>query len=354
MKADAFLTRAGVFTYRTPEGKEVRELRPEAEVFSADSLASLELVPVTDNHPRERVDATNVKAVAVGHIGDNVRRDGNKVKARVLITDAETIARVKAGKRETSCGYVCDVENEPGTHNGEHYDSIQRNIRYNHVAIVDRGRAGPEVRLHLDAADGDGPRVQLAKTEHVSSEGEKTMKVRIDEIEYEAPDALGQAVAKLAKRADEHKAEADKAQAKADGIADELKTAKEALVKATSPEAVRTAVTARLALERAAAKVLGDGDHKLDAKADEDVMRAAIIKASPSAKLDAASAEYLRARFDHVVETVGERSVADVQRAATATNRGDSVVSADDARKRMIERGGKMWTSKLAATSEGA
>ena len=38
-------------------------------------------------------------------------------------------------------------------YNGEPFDFRQTNIRYNHLAIVDEARAGPEARIVLDGED---------------------------------------------------------------------------------------------------------------------------------------------------------------------------------------------------------
>jgi hypothetical protein len=350
LKASAYLTRAGVFSYVGADGRVTRELRPPAEVFKADSLSSLEMVPVTDDHPSARVDSSNVKEFSVGHVGDSVKQDGNKILARVLVTDAKVIEKIKAGKRETSCGYTCDVSAESGVYEGSPYDAVQKNIRYNHVALVDRGRAGPEVRLRLDSAGTIA--VQKEHTDR-ASEGEITMKVRIDEVEYDAPDPLGQAVSKLQRKADdlekqvtEGKAVGDKAKAKADSLAEELVTAKKAREDAESPKKIREAVKARLGLERSAAKVLGE--EKTDEVEDLELMKKTIMKAAPGAKLDDASPEYIKARFDHVIETLGERSVAAVQVAASV--RGDVASDAEGARKRMLERQSTQWQKPLAAS----
>lgn len=40
-----------------------------------------------------------------------------------------------------------------GIPDGLHYDVIQRNIRGNHVALVDKGRAGETACLRMDSAD---------------------------------------------------------------------------------------------------------------------------------------------------------------------------------------------------------
>lgn len=153
LRCDAYLTRAGIFQYRDAQGNVTREFRPPSEVFAKDSLESIKLVPVTMTHPPEgAVDAQTAKKYQCGSVGEFVKQDGEYVNATMMLTDAKLVAASLGGDmREISCGYTCEIEEVPGTYNGEDYDVVQRDIRYNHVAVVPRGRAGREVRLHIDA-----------------------------------------------------------------------------------------------------------------------------------------------------------------------------------------------------------
>ena len=154
LKVDAYVTRVGVFKYRKQDGTLVREFRSPDEVFKAESLQSLAEIPITDDHPEVMLSAANTRQFARGFTGKDVSKDGIYLKTPMTITDAETIKKVMAqGKRETSSGYHCDIDPTPGEWEGEQYDCKQKDIRYNHVAIVDAGRAGPEVRLRMDSND---------------------------------------------------------------------------------------------------------------------------------------------------------------------------------------------------------
>ena len=162
LRVDGKLTRTGVFAYRLGDGKVRRELRLPEEVFHADTLKSFGLVPVTDEHPPVFLDASNTKEFARGAVSAGPRKDGKFVVGELLVTDAALIEKLEGGAaRELSCGYNCDLEEKVGvSEDGEHYDAIQRNIRGNHVAVVQKGRAGPEARVRMDGAgievlDGD-------------------------------------------------------------------------------------------------------------------------------------------------------------------------------------------------------
>ena len=119
-------------------------LRPETEVFSSAAIASFEGMPVTNGHPPEDVDVSNIRALQKGH-AHNVRRGSGKeadlLLADLIITDPALITAIlEEGKREISCGYTYELCEENG-----HY--IQRKIRGNHVAVVDAGRAGSRVSI---------------------------------------------------------------------------------------------------------------------------------------------------------------------------------------------------------------
>lgn len=155
-------TRAGVFLYRKADGSILRELRPPEEVGNPDSLASLARKPITNNHPPEFVDAANADQYAAGSIDPEVvweqdHADGF-VKVRGTIMRQDAIDAIDNGRLELSCGYHADIEETSGVwvdaHGTKHkYDAIQRNIRYNHLALVDRGRAGKQARLRIDGQD---------------------------------------------------------------------------------------------------------------------------------------------------------------------------------------------------------
>ena len=117
--------------------------RPEEEVFSPETLASFEGMPVTNNHPPDGVDIENIRRLQAGH-AHNVRRGGGEesdlVLADLIITDPVLIDAILAGKREISCGYNYELHEENGQY-------IQRKIRGNHIAVVDAGRAGSRVSI---------------------------------------------------------------------------------------------------------------------------------------------------------------------------------------------------------------
>ena len=154
-------TRVGVLTYNYPGGKQLREFRPPEEVFHPDSLSTLAGAPLTVGHPKTNaglISPQTWKEEACGHVGDDVRQDENFVAVTARVLDAKAVDRVESKElTEMSCGYTADLQMVPGVFEGQRYDAIQRNIRYNHVALLPpgAGRAGPEVGIRLDSAVED-------------------------------------------------------------------------------------------------------------------------------------------------------------------------------------------------------
>lgn len=348
LRGDAVVSRIGVLHYRLPNGSVRRELRHPDDVFAADSLATLRTVPVTNDHPPTLLlTKDSAKKFAVGTTGDNIRPDGRYIVASLAITDKEAIQAIHDGKRELSLGYISELVEEKGVYDGEEYDYRQTNIRYNHLAIVDRARAGSMARLNLDAADA----VEI-------NHEEKTMpKVTLDGIDYEAAPEVINALARARtdaatakSEAETHKTDAQKAkataealQAKLDSAEAALKTEKEKDHSATIAAAVKERVN--LLAVAGKAKLSAEVAAKLDSMSDMEIRKAVITAAQPTANLDGKGDVYITARFDSVVETLGDVSnqrsavVGDPKKSHTNTNND----SADSARARMIQGQTSAW-----------
>lgn len=367
LRAPAYLTRTGVLTYRTPDGEVRRELRLPEEVFHPDSLASLASIPVTNDHPPVMVSNLNAKEFMVGYTSDGIEQDGDKVKTFLTITDADAIAAAESGRQQISCGYFADLEEKSGIWNGETYDAIQRNIRYNHVAMVDRGRAGHQVRMRLDSADGVGIEDDSSGNDAQNKTETSKMKIMLGGKEFDVSPELHAAImaemggskkaatdegaalakAELAPEMEKKDAEISKLQAKCDAQAEDLKKR----VDAADPKAIGEAVKARRAIEKIAERVLPASEHaKMDSLSDLDLKTQVVKTHSPEAVLEGKSVAYVDARFDHVAETLGasDRKAEALGAAALSTERNDG---ADDvsARKKMLEESANAWKQPLSA-----
>lgn len=142
---DAILARTGKQTYRKNEvfadsedDSEIEVDRKPEEVFSPTTLASFENKPITVEHPDEDVNAGNYNELSVGFVRDvhkGVAEGQEVMLGTLVITDAQTIEEIENGEHtDLSCGYDCDIIDEENPQ--------QRNIRGNHVALCQCGRAG--------------------------------------------------------------------------------------------------------------------------------------------------------------------------------------------------------------------
>jgi len=339
--ADGFLTRAGVFEYRDSRGTVTRELRHPDDVFHADSLASLKLVPVTNLHPSEGVNAHTASKHQRGAVGENIVREGDHVSAKVSITDAALIKEVEAGRQELSCGYSCDVTDESGTFNGEKYDSRQTNIRYDHLAVVPTGRAGRSVRLRMDGAHQITGEQDTIEDEPMTN---KKITVGGKEIEVSEVAALvvEQELSKLnaeiegaKKDAADAKALADTAKGKADAAESALDVEKKSHKDAIDPVAMNKRIQERVSLEKIATKA------GVEVKADHDdaaIKRAVVAKIQPETKLDGMADAYVDGAFGFVAaalsKTVDNQSA--LERALTPTG-APHKDAAEESTKKMID-----------------
>ena len=114
-----------------------KELEKGASTFSG--------LPLLLDHHIEDAEAPQ-KEYRVGTVGTDARWEAPYVRASLVVTDAEAIRAIEDGSmRELSCAYRYDPLWEAGTFQGVDYDFIMTNIRGNHVALVEEGRAGADV-----------------------------------------------------------------------------------------------------------------------------------------------------------------------------------------------------------------
>lgn len=127
------------------EGDKVYRLYRDPEEL-AKGASTFNNLPILNKHIPVTVDAPQ-KDNVVGSIGSDVVFDAPYLQASLCIWDAAAIAGVESEKQcELSCGYRYDPDMTPGTtSDGEAYDGVMRNIRGNHLALVEVGRAGPDV-----------------------------------------------------------------------------------------------------------------------------------------------------------------------------------------------------------------
>ena len=227
--------------------------------------------------------------------------------------DADLIAKIDSGKQQVSCGYTCDIEDKPGEYNGTRYDRVQRNIKYNHLAIVHRGRAGSaalradsERVSRFDAWELDPTETitDSTKTDSKIEEKKRMATIRIDNRDFTVDEAVEIAYTNKAKGDAEAVATAQSQAAQARKDADELKAKyDEAQDKIKALESVdhNARLDALLNLRDKARPILGNS-YEFAGKSAEQIKADTLAKARPALKLDGLSADYISARFDAVIE----------------------------------------------------
>lgn len=164
------VTSCGIFEYDLANGDVRRELRLPEDVFDKDSLASYKGKPVIITHDAGTVDKNNVEDEIIGTILSEAYQDGEDVRAEIVIHDTDAMRN--CGLRELSLGYSLDLDETPGTWRGKKYDAIQKNIRVNHLALVESARAGDQARLNVDSRDTlTGGKVSMATDKKTQNSG---------------------------------------------------------------------------------------------------------------------------------------------------------------------------------------
>lgn len=151
---EAIVSKPGVLVYRDAAGKEWRELVPPETLADPDYLAGIGRSVATLEHPEEDVTPDNVTSYQVGDTDGAVEvLEGGYVKVRLAVRARKALDAIDAGVEEISPGYNVKLDRTPGVHpEYGRYDAIQIKREPNHIAIVPKGRSGPDVRLRADSA----------------------------------------------------------------------------------------------------------------------------------------------------------------------------------------------------------
>ena len=371
LRAWATIARTGVQQYTDADGSIRREYRPESEVASPSSLASFAGKAITLEHPPVLLDSANTKDYQIGFSGTEVVYDDGFVRAVMTITDEEAIKRIMRGDaKEVSAGYRVSYEATPGvTDSGENYDGIQKEISGNHIAVVRRGRAGPQVKLHLDRLDAADPSL-ISPTEEPSM----TAKVNFDGAEFEVTESVALAITKeredakmsfedMKKKYDElqaasdsmksemdamekkMKGQCDSAEGRADALSEELNNLKADLEVAQQVN-VDSLVEERIALIDKARTSL-DSAFDFSGKTAREIMEASVKAVRGDVDLSERSDDYITAMFDTLADVSRSDSTTDELRKAVA-----SINSPSSAPSSYMDKLQNAWKSPLSVSKE--
>ena len=121
------------YLYRHPD-----ELKKGASTFDKVPLLLVHKSSTAGDHP---------KSVTIGTTGDGTKFNAPYLQTSLAIWDGAGVEAVESRRQaELSSGYRYDADMTPGrTPDGVPFDGVMRNIRGNHVALVENGRAGDDV-----------------------------------------------------------------------------------------------------------------------------------------------------------------------------------------------------------------
>lgn len=336
----------------------VKVLRDDKTVFDAASAHSFIGKPITDDHPSVPVNSTNHRDLARGVVM-GAMREGDYLAFDLLLTDADAIAKVDAGKRELSNGYSTDLQFGDFTApDGTKCQARQTSIVGNHVALVDRGRAGSECAIKDGFAACDALPADIL--DRLTSTGDLNMKtltidgLRVPNVSDEAEAAILKLQADMATSAKALTAAEAKTVADAATI-----VAKDAEIADLTAKLADAQITpAKLA---DAAKVYADVQAKAKAlgvqfaaDADTDTIKKAVVDAKMGDKAKDYSAEHIGIAFDSLTAGVKVEDAPNngVQPIGAPKIVGDAAQDLADAQAKAAEYRRNAW--KTPATSVAA
>ncbi|HEI0612146.1 TPA: DUF2213 domain-containing protein [Escherichia coli] len=269
----------------------IRVYRPAEEVFNDESLQSYLGSDVTNNHPSVLVDASTYRNTSVGVVTSTGRQDGDFVTVDMIIKDKDAIKAVESGKCELSAGYTAVYDDTPGTTpEGEPYDFRQTQIKINHVAIVDRARAGANARIFDEKTGGNMPVNITLDSGRV-----------IDAADASNAQVVADAFDRLQKRVNDAEAAQQTAQALCDAAQEKVVE----LTAKTSDEAIKSRVDTIARVTDSARKIAGD-KFSCDSVDVTEIQRSALAIKRPKVDWADKSSVYVQAAFDEAMEKMEE------------------------------------------------
>lgn len=291
----------------------VRVMRSPEEVFHEDSLRTVTRLPVTINHPAEDVTAENWSELSVGDVGDAYSKESGWIVVNPMLKDAAAIEAAKTTHREISMGYRAEIV---VARDKSIADFEQKNIRYNHLALVPKGRAGRDARIGDSwgvSPVNDNEPYQSGTTPTITNDtgGHMTKTVILGDAAVTVP--VTDAIAIEAFKASSAKALADAKSAHEAALAEkDVELAKlqaqldDAKAKALSDTDIDAKVAARSELI-ATAKAIAP-EVKTDGLKDADIRKAVVTAKLGDAAITGKSDAYIDARFDILAEGAAEQN----------------------------------------------
>lgn len=161
------LSKEGVFPYlgrQIDKSLEPNKIywvyRPMSEISNPETVESFNAAPLIDEHEMIGDGWTKYDDRPAGGVVYNTHAKDGKLYGDIRIYSEKLKDEIESGKKELSMGYECNYEAQHGVFDGKEYDFVQKNLRGNHIALVNRGRMGSDVRVYdhftFDTLEGIG------------------------------------------------------------------------------------------------------------------------------------------------------------------------------------------------------
>lgn len=331
MICEGAIARVGTLRYRASDlgslfadrdpNEVIRVAQLSDDLFSEDTLEKFRSAPITIGHPVDDVDTLNMKELGKGTLEGKPFADGTHLAASMVLSDSEAIELVNSGTCELSVRAYYTLQR---CDDGADYDAIRTIMEVNHVAIVERGRAGSTCRIS-DSEDGevdeefDADVKVVEDTEELPKE-EEPKDAEKKEEDTSLSDSLQAEIAEL-------KSQLEALQAKLD----------DAESKIPSQEDIDAMVETRTEF-LAQVNQLSDVDIKGKTVAE---IKAAVVAKVTGLSLSDKSDEYIDARFQILLEDKEETPMSRVMKQVALSDAKPAVIKkspAEEARERMIAR----------------
>ena len=148
------ISKVGVFPYM---GRSISdECEPDKIYYvfrSADTLKAS--VDTWDNPPKPFINDHEMLGEGFSKVDDrpvqgvihNPVFEDDTLYADISVYSESLKDKIENGKKELSLGYFCKYRKEKGIYKGQAYDYVQEDMVGNHIALVDNGRCGSDVRV---------------------------------------------------------------------------------------------------------------------------------------------------------------------------------------------------------------
>lgn len=300
---------------------------PLDELIDEKSLSSLEGKPITLSHNWQIAGEIG----SVGNIAGAPICKNGYLFADILINDPQTVDRITKFEDtskliEQSAGYECTVDWTPGvTPNGVQFDGIQRNIDYNHVALLrdGEGRAGADVRILNESKRGklmDFVKFKVRNSYiRICNEDAPLLEKEMDGIDKEITNAIDpKDLQDSMDRLAELNAEKDKLDGERNTLLEQIKSLQEKLAELTSDDNMSDRLDEAMDDQQDAQDIINTSDLNPDKERRlGNSLKRYIVelhriknKLDPLSKERLESKQYINGVFDMLhVESVSKKSV---------------------------------------------